>query len=439
MRWAIARGLSAIASLLVRAFFRRVEVVGDDRLPAKRPMLIVSNHFNGFVDPVVLAAALGRAPRFIAKASLGKLWPLRAVLRAVGVVLVRRPEDRAGSDNVGAFDECHRALRKGAAIAIFPEGTTHDQPQLSRLRTGAARIVLGARAAGARGVCVVPVGLTFPDKIALRSSVLVQVGEPIDIDVKYADVESEDDQEAVRRLTEEIETGLRAVSPDFADVEEWWALDRAAEVAVRTPDHEPTLLERTELAASLGRAPEAARLATRRAIADYVLALELFKLRDRDVVATETPSALLRSALWAAVLVALLGPLALAGAAVNLIPALLVAGAGLAVHTPVTKGTVRVLVALVAFPVAWAIAATRLADGWAVAGWIVVYVASVYAAVIVLERAIGLVYQALAWRDARERVSFLEPLRAHRKDVVRTVVTELGAAVRQDDSGRAVS
>jgi 1-acyl-sn-glycerol-3-phosphate acyltransferase len=433
VRWAIARGLSAVARLLVHAFFRRVEIVGDDLLPDKRPMLIVANHFNGFVDPVVVAAAMPRAPRFVAKAGLGKIWPLRPVLRLFGVVLVRRPEDRpdggtAANDN--AFEECHRALRRGAAVAIFPEGTTHDRPQLARVRTGAARIALGARAAGARGVCVVPVGLTFPDKIALRSSVLVRIGEPIDLDTRYADVASDGDQDAVRRLTDEIEVGLRAVSPDFVDLEEWWSLDRAAEVALRTADHEPTLLERAELAASLGRAPELGRTAVRRRIADYVLALELFKLRDTDVVATATPAALLRSALWAAAFVAVLGPLALTGAAVNVIPALLVGGSGLAVHSPVTKGTVRLLVALVAFPLAWWIAAANLVDGWTVLGLVVVYIASMFAAVIVIERAIGLAYKALAWRAARERVSFLEHLRAHRTGVVTTVVTELGAAAR---------
>ena len=113
---------------------------------------------------------------------------------------------------------------------------------------------------------------------------------------------------------------------------------------------------------------------------------------------------------------------------------LLVGGVGLAVRSPVTKGTVRLLVALVAFPLAWGIAATQLADGWAVAWLIIVYIASVFAAVIVLERAIGLVYKALAWRAARERVSFLGPLRAHREDVVRTVVATL-----QPATGRSLS
>ena len=39
---------------------RRVEVAGKTRLPKGRPVLVVANHFNGFVDPLVIATALGR-------------------------------------------------------------------------------------------------------------------------------------------------------------------------------------------------------------------------------------------------------------------------------------------------------------------------------------------------------------------------------------------
>ena len=37
---------------------RRVEVAGKTRLPKGRPVLVVANHFNGFVDPLVIATAL---------------------------------------------------------------------------------------------------------------------------------------------------------------------------------------------------------------------------------------------------------------------------------------------------------------------------------------------------------------------------------------------
>lgn len=70
MRSTIDRFVAVVARLIARGLFRSVEVVGFDRLP-EGPRLIVANHFNGFVDPVVLTGAYGRLPRFIAK---GTLW-----------------------------------------------------------------------------------------------------------------------------------------------------------------------------------------------------------------------------------------------------------------------------------------------------------------------------------------------------------------------------
>ena len=92
-------------------------------------------------------------------------------------------------------------------MAIFPEGTTHDSPRLVKVRTGAARIALGARASGVSGLSIVPVGITFEDKIALRSRVLIHAGPPLDLDgnvgrfVGAGSAATEDNHEAVRRLT----------------------------------------------------------------------------------------------------------------------------------------------------------------------------------------------------------------------------------------------
>src|SRR5690606_7658424 len=125
-------------------------------------------------------------------------------LRSLGVVFVRRrvdgPEGSA-SANLSAFADCHDALIARDVVAIFPEGTTHDRPHLDPIKTGAARIALGARAAGAEQVAVVPVGITFPDKIALRPSALVQVGEPVDLDSVVPPPAGDDDHGAVTHLT----------------------------------------------------------------------------------------------------------------------------------------------------------------------------------------------------------------------------------------------
>jgi 1-acyl-sn-glycerol-3-phosphate acyltransferase len=145
------RSFAVFARLVMLAFFRHFECTGRSRVPRDRPVLIVANHFNGFVDPLAVAAALGRAPGFVAKATLGKIWAIRPLLSLAGVVLVHRVQDGEGtSGNERAFAACRKALARGRRVAIFPEGITHDRPQLAPVKTGAARIALGASAAGVR-------------------------------------------------------------------------------------------------------------------------------------------------------------------------------------------------------------------------------------------------------------------------------------------------
>lgn len=415
---------------------RRVEVAGRDELPDDRPVLLVANHFNGFVDPLVITSALGRLPRFIAKAELRRLPVVGLLLRSTGAVFVRRPSDRpsdkdaAGpTSNEDAFAECHQALVERDVVAIFPEGTTHDRPRMDPLKTGAARIALGARAAGAVGVVILPVGLTFPDKIALRSSALVQLGGAIELDEVVPAGVGVDDVEAVRALTGVIDRGLRQVSPNFADIETAHALELAAQVALSSEDDpDPSLEERYELARRLGRATAGQQDAIRRDIGRYTTILTGLRLTDADIISPTNPSRLLRSALGIAVLVALLGSLVAATAIVNIWPAALVALASLLVTTPVSKGTVRVLVGLVAFPTAWITAGVLSTDGFVPVTAVVLTAAiGALAAIWLIERALALALMLLRWQAQRERIGTVGLAEAVRDDVVHTVLAVVGS------------
>jgi 1-acyl-sn-glycerol-3-phosphate acyltransferase len=393
-------------------------------LPANRPVLLVANHFNGFVDPIVIATAVGRLPRFIAKASLKRVTGLGLLLRAVGVVFVARSQDGDGTGaNRSAFAECHAALLKHDVVAIFPEGTTHDRPHLDPVRTGAARIALGARAAGAQGFVIVPVGLTYPDKLALRSSVFVEFGEPLELDQFVTGDASEDDHGAVDALTAEIDGRLRSVSPDFPDVESWLVYDLAAEIATRsaaTPD--PALADRARAARAITAAPQAEQESVRAAVGRYAALLNPLRLTDSDVAAGPNTASVLWAAIVAGAWVAVLGALVLATIIVNIVPFLLVFVASLRTHTPVTKGTVRILVGLVAFPIAWLIGAIEAVDG---AGPIIVaffvFAAGAPAVIALVDRAMVLARRATAWHQVRERTAAIVHLHRIRDDATEII------------------
>ena len=214
--------------LVARAFFRQIEVVGLENVPADGPVLFAGNHPNSLLDPVLIITTCGRRVSFAAKDTLFKSRLLRLVLLGLGAVPIARRDDHQGAkklDNDAAFDAMFALLGAGGAIGIFPEGLSHDESQLATLKTGAARLALGAKARVDGPVRVVPCGLTFIHPARFRSRVLVQYGAPIEVDASWASRAADDSKTAARELTSAIEQGLRALTVNAPDWETIRALD----------------------------------------------------------------------------------------------------------------------------------------------------------------------------------------------------------------------
>jgi 1-acyl-sn-glycerol-3-phosphate acyltransferase len=221
------RGAERLAKLLATVFFRRVEVAGAEHVPAQGPLLFVANHGNSLVDPLLLLARMPRRARFLAKHTLWHNPALRPLMDLTAAIPVYRRQDGAeGGSNDETFSMCFEVLRAGGAIALFPEGISYHAPGLQPLKTGAARIALGAQRADLR---IVPVGLTFEDKAIFRSRALLVVGPALDPAPELALCAS-DDREAVRQLTARIEAALRTVTLNFASFDESEVVERVADL-----------------------------------------------------------------------------------------------------------------------------------------------------------------------------------------------------------------
>ncbi|HMS09980.1 MAG TPA: 1-acyl-sn-glycerol-3-phosphate acyltransferase, partial [Pyrinomonadaceae bacterium] len=120
------------------------------------------------------------------------------------------------SKNFDTFEAAHRRLREGGSIALFPEGVSHNSPKLLPIKTGAARIALGAVAAGEGSepitLRIVPVGLYYTNKTTFRSEALLHFGESFDVAPAEPDADGQPSREAVRELTDRIENALREVT-----------------------------------------------------------------------------------------------------------------------------------------------------------------------------------------------------------------------------------
>ncbi len=208
------RLLVAFATLLLRGFFRRIEVSHAERLPGTGPVIYVLNHPNGLVDPLFILAYAGRPVSFLAKEPLFHMFFIGWCLRQLDALPVYRLRDNADpKQNRKTFDDARALLSRGGSIALFPEGTSHSDPQLKPLKTGAARIALGAAAAPQNlPLRIVPVGLTYSKKQTFRSEALVCVGEPFDVPHVEVPAESgEPPPDPVHALTRRIGEAVSAV------------------------------------------------------------------------------------------------------------------------------------------------------------------------------------------------------------------------------------
>ncbi len=374
--WAY-RAMPLLSEVLTRSYYR-VSVAGA-RLPATGPVLIVANHNNSLVDPALVAATAGRKVRFLAKAPLFTHPLIGWLIRGVGSVPVYRQQDDPSlvAQNLDSFRDVHRVLAQGDVVGIFPEGISHSASRLAPLKTGAARIAIGAAQQLGQSFPIIAVGLVFRDRDAFRSEAHVIIGETFD----WSDLPLDTAHRgAVRVLTDRIEQAMRRVSVNLEAWEDeplvrtaegvWRAEfgadeDPAAEVERLRVTAEALQLLRASHAAGAAGAPQPADWqATANALREHARALRRYGLAPTDLTAHITTAQAASWLLRRLPLVPLL-PISALGAVFFWVPKQVsVIGAN---WTAAREGddtvvTHRVLVGAVAFPI-WALV-TSIAIGW---------------------------------------------------------------------------
>jgi 1-acyl-sn-glycerol-3-phosphate acyltransferase len=179
----------------------RMQVDGLENLPRSGPVLIAGNH-DSQMDPVAIgvAARKHRQIRALAKSTLWDVKPLAPILNGMGQIPIER-----GKGDVGALDKAIQALRAGACIGVFPEGTRSLGRQL-RARSGIGRL---AEAVPETVIVLAAVsGTTDYARFPKRPRVRVAFTRPAGGDYRVG----EDHGEFAARLLDEIRAGVPIIT-----------------------------------------------------------------------------------------------------------------------------------------------------------------------------------------------------------------------------------
>lgn len=157
-----------------------------EKVPARGAFVLAPNHYSE-IDPIVMGIAMwkvGRAPRFLAKASLFTVPVLGWFLRATGQVPVERAGRTRGSDPVAS---ARKISDNGLGVVIYPEGSLTRDPDLWPMRgkTGAVRTALS------QDIPVIPAAHwgtqrlmpRYGKRISLfpRKTIHIVFGDPVDL------------------------------------------------------------------------------------------------------------------------------------------------------------------------------------------------------------------------------------------------------------------
>ncbi|MBL7982467.1 MAG: 1-acyl-sn-glycerol-3-phosphate acyltransferase [Flavobacteriales bacterium] len=205
--------IKVLVRISTAIFFKKIVVVGRAYMPERGPAIIVANHPNTLMDPLLVALLADQRIGFVDNAGLFSNGFLVAFFRYFHVIPIYRKKDVAPGgkqDNTQAFAQCHAYLQQGGTFLIFPEGSSHYEINLREIKTGTARIALSYTGPG--DVQIIPVALDYSDAIQFRSMVRVTVGKPIMVSA-YKEDPQRNENEAVDALTDAIRKALAKKLP----------------------------------------------------------------------------------------------------------------------------------------------------------------------------------------------------------------------------------
>ena len=238
-------------------YFKSYRVNGIENVPRNTPIIFAVNHQNAFLDALIVTCSTQRNPFYLARADFFKNKWAKLMMETIQMMPIYRFRD--GQENIkkneAIIDNCGKLLSDNAALLIFPEGDHAYKYYIRPLKKGVARIAFATESAHnfRLGLSIIPSGIQYEDYSSACNKVLISYGEPVYVS-DYKQLYTSDQNEAIRKLLQDIEEKLKALVVDirppseYDDIYAKWKINRSLfNDPVTQLDHDKELIAKIRL------------------------------------------------------------------------------------------------------------------------------------------------------------------------------------------------
>lgn len=178
--------LRFITKIALHGYFRKIVIEGESNIPENSPIILVANHQNALIDPLLLATHTRLNPHFLTRASVFKNPIAAKLLGWIRMLPVYRVRDGFSTiqQNQKTFDETYKILRANGTIIIFSEGSHSLIRNLRPLSKGFTRIAFGFKEKYPdKELVILPVAFNYSAHRRSGAQVRITFDQPIPVNM----------------------------------------------------------------------------------------------------------------------------------------------------------------------------------------------------------------------------------------------------------------
>ena len=238
------RMMRSLCRIAMRQQFRTIEVTGQEYISEKAGILTVGWHTNGLIDPSTIFVTqpkmlvFGGRHDLITRPIIGPIASLsgtQPILRQAELARGGASKETGARINGKTMLSLAECIAHGHGTALFPEGTSHEESKMRRLRTGPVRSVIAANSiAHEKGLPephLLPVGLHYRNSWFFRTDAWIEYSSPISLSGSLHPSDDrkrlmngewvEAPEDCVNKLRDKVREHLTPLTPDSESWDEY--------------------------------------------------------------------------------------------------------------------------------------------------------------------------------------------------------------------------